>query len=523
MANLPAGITITSFKERHKKAFAAQATWQSLLSDAYAFFLPQQATWRFQNLSPGQARDYRILDGLPEDAMEEASNVAKAAITPDWRTWAKLKPGFELPEEVRESTDVLEQLEDITDILFSHIQQSNFNIQMSTAYGDWLIGTAAIETRENTDPDESILSYHALNQQFVAYEEGPFQNVESEFKFREVPARNVEATYPGGDFSQETRDKMKDKPTAEVKFCEGYVKTKEGYFIIVMEDETEQVVWSEPQGKHNPIAVFRYKVSAGEIRGRGPGVKALPDSKTLNKIQEFALQKAALELSGMYTSVDDGIFNANTVTISPGTIIPVGSNGNQNPSLQRLDTGADLQLSLFELERISNSIRKAFFNDLRDPNGPVRSATEVFMNSQKLSSRIGGAFGRIQTEGLVPILNRSLEILQRRGIVPNLSINGREITVQFISPLAQAQSQEELIAVQTAIEMSMQTSGPEITALVYDLEKTSEFIGKKTGMDAGLIRTEEAREQKKKELAELAQMAAEAQQEQPQQGATQVA
>lgn len=520
MANLPAGITTTSFKERHKRAFAIQATWQSLLSDTYEFFVPQQNVWRFQNLSPGQKRDSRVLDGLPEDAMNEAANKVKASITPDWRTWAILKPGFELPEEVRESNDVLEQLQDITDILFSHINQSNFSIQMGPAYKDWLVGTAAVEVRENVDPDESILSFHTLNQQFVAFEEGPHGNVESEFKFRMVPARNVEGTYPGGDFSQETRDKIKDKPTSEVKFCEGYVKTKEGYFIIVIEDETEQVVWAEKQGKHNPIAVFRYEVMADEVRGRGPAIGALPDARTLNKIQEFALQKAALELSGMYTSVDDGVFNANTVTISPGTIIPVGSNANGNPSLQRLDTGADLQLSLFELERISNSIRKALFNDLRDPTGPVRSATEITIEFQELAKRIGSAFGRIQTEGLIPLLNRSLEILQRRGVIPDLSINGREITVQFTSPLAQAQSQDDLLSVQTAIEMSLNMAGEENTAMGFKLEDLPAFIGKKTGMDVDLIRSEEEKAQLKKDAMAAAQAMQEAQ---PQEGAQQVA
>lgn len=505
MAQLPPDITVQSFNMRFDRAFAVQRTWQSILSDAYEFFIPQQNVWRFQNLSPGQRRDSRIMDGLPEDAMNEGANKVKASITPDWREWALLKGGFELPEDVRENKDLQEQLQEITKTLFSHINQSNFSIQIGEAYKDWLIGTGAVEVRENTDLEGSVLVFTTQNQQLIAYEEGPFGNIENEYKNRRVAARNAEGTYPGGDFSQTIREAMKSAPTKEFDFREGFIKTKIGYFLIVLEASTDQAVWSEFQGMTNPIAVFRYAVMADEIRGRGPALSALPDSRTLNKIQEFALQKMALELSGMYTATDDGVFNANTITIAPGIVIPVQSNATTNPTLARLDTGADLQLSFFELDRMSQAIRKALFNDLRDPTGPVRSATEIVIESRELAAKIGSAFGRIQTEGLIPLLNRSLEILQRRGIIPKLIIDGRQITVQFTSPLAKAQDTEDLLAVQSSIELSKIMAGEEITAIGFNLELIPEFIAKKTGMDVELVRDEGQREQVKQDLLEAAQ------------------
>ena len=517
MADFPKGITRESFNERFDKAFVVQNNWKNILSDAYEFFIPQQNVFRDQNTTPGNKRDFRIMDGAPEDALNEGANKVKSAITPDWRQWAILKAGFEVPEEVRESQEVKKQLQDITDIVFSHINSSNFSIQMGEAYKDWLIGTGAIEIRENTTLGAPILSYHALNQQLIAYEEGPFGNVENEYKSREIPARNVERTYPGGDFSTELRVKIKDSPSDKVRFKEGYIKTEDGYFLIVLEEGTSNLVWAESQGLSNPISVFRYAVMADEIRGRGPALSALPDARTLNKIQEFALQKAALDLAGMYTSVDDGTFNANTMTIAPGVIVPVGSNASNNPSLQRLDTGGDLQLSFFELERMTMSIRKALFNDLRDPTDTVVSATQVMIETQALAARIGSAFGRINSEGLVPILNRSIEILQRRGIVPNLTIDGRQIAVQFTSPLAKAQDSEDLMSLQQSIELSNMMAGPELTALGFNLEKIPEYIADKTGMDVELVKSEGEREQAKQDMLEAATMAME--QEQPQQEA----
>ena len=517
MADFPKGITRESFNEGFKKAFSIQNNWRSLLDDAYQFFIPQQNVFRDENTTAGNKRDARIMDGTPEDAMNEGANKVKAAITPDWRQWAQLKAGFELPKEIRESQEVKEQLKDITEILFSHINASNFSIQMGEAYKDWLIGTGAIEIRENTNPTESMLSYHAINQQLIAYEVGPFGNIENEYKSRTIPARNVERTYPDGDFSNELRTKIKDSPSTEVTFKEGYIKTDEGYFLIVTENGTDQLVWAMPQGLSNPIAVFRYAVMADEVRGRGPALSALPDARTLNKIQEFALQKAALELAGMYTSVDDGTFNANTMTIAPGVIIPVGTNATNNPSLQRLDTGTDLNLSLFEIDRMTASIRKTLFNDLRDPSDTVVSATQFMIETQALAARIGGAFGRINSEGLVPILNRSIEILQRRGVIPNLIIDGRQITVKFTSPLAKAQDTEDIMSLQQTVELSNMMAGPELTALGFNLDLIPSYIADKTGMDVSLVKSEGERAEAQQQMAEAAAMAMEQQQEEPQQ------
>ena len=58
------------------------------------------------------------------------------------------------------------------------------------------------------------------------------------------------------------------------------------------------------------------------------------------------------------------------------------------------------------MQDLQVSIKRALFNDLRDPTGAVRSATEVAIESRELAKRIGSAFGRLQTEVLVPILKR---------------------------------------------------------------------------------------------------------------------
>lgn len=507
MANLPNGLTIEGLRTRHTKAFSVQSTWQPLLSDAYEFFIPQQNVWRFQNLAPGQRRDTRVLDSTAEDSLDEAASRIKSFVTPDFREWALLTIGSEQPKEIRESLEIEEALQEITTLVFDEINLSNFSVQSGEAYKDWFIGTAAYEIRENTaDAGESILNFHTQNQQLIAYEEGALGNIQNTFKFREIAARNVKDAYPGGDFSQAVLTMIKDSPSSMVKFQEFTILNKRQYFSIVIEDKNEQVVWSEPQGEHNPVVVFRYAVMADEIRGRGPAISQLKNARTLNKVQEFALQKAAMDLSGMYTAVDDGVLNPNTMQISPGIIIPVQSNASTNPSLLRLDTGSDLNLTMFEFQHIQTQIKRGLFNDIRDPNDPVLTLGEVSLELQKLLDRMGSSFSRLLSEGLVPTLNRVLEIMKRRGRIPAMpSINGREIGVKFTSPLARAQDLSELESIEAAVGATARIAGPEMVQLAFKTEEMGEFIAKKTGMDPSLVRSEGERTQLIQQAAEAAQ------------------
>lgn len=506
MANLPAGLTVEKLRIRHTKAFSVQSTWQPLLSDAYEFFIPQQNVWRFQNLSPGQRRDTRILDNTCEDSLDEAASRIKSLVTPDFREWALLIVGNANPEEVKDSLEIQDALKNVTTLVFDEIALSNFSVQSGEAYKDWFIGTGAIDIRENTTDDESILNFHTQNQQLIAYEEGPLGNIQNTFKFREIAARGVKEAYPGGDFSNQVTAKITESPGDKIKFQEFTLLHQGQFFSIVLEFASEQVVWAVPQGRHNPVVVFRYAVMADEIRGRGPAISQLANGRTLNKIQEFALQKAAMDLSGMYTGVDDGVLNPNTMQIAPGIIIPVASNASTAPSLRRLDTGSDLNLTLFEVDRIQNQIKRGLFNDIRDPNDPVLTLGEVTLELQKLLDRMGSSFSRLLSEGLVPILNRVLEIMQRRGRIPSMpSINGREIGVKFTSPLARAQDLSELDSLEAAVGATARIAGPEMVQIGFKTEEMPEFIAKKTGMDPSLVRSEGERTILIQQAAEAAQ------------------
>ena len=154
---------------------------------------------------------------------------------------------------------------------------------------------------------------------------------------------------------------------------------------------------------------------------------------------------------------------------------------------------------------MQTAIRTHLYNDLRDPTGPVRSATEVSINQRELASRIGASFGRLQNELLVRILNSSMSVLKRLGIVPDLKIDGSDIAVKFTSPLSRAQDMQDLDVLQSAIGMTAQLAGVEAVSAGFKMDEMARYIGMKAGMDANLIRSQEEMQEMMAQMAQMAQ------------------
>jgi len=518
--------SLQDLKKREAKAFERASYWTDQLDDAYEYFLPNRNL--FEDSRAGQKKMDRIFDSTALEAIQQGASKLQESIAPIWSRWATLAPSnqvqlllkngqYDVSEE-----EIRENLEEQSEIIFDYINRSNFATQFYEHSLDLLIGTGTLRIDEDQDDNMPII-FSAIPQKGIAFEEGPHGNVETHWRRFNVKVRDLKRKWAGFKASAEIEEQIKTNPDQEVKVSEGVVylpKAKTYYGCLWVGKET-QISWMEDFGTSSPWVTGRYSKVSGEIRGRGPALQALPDVKSLNKAKEFVLQKAAIDLAGMYTATDDGVTNPYNISISPGVVIPVGSNNSSNPSIRRLDTGANLQLAQFAINDLQMSIKKALFNDLRDPTGAVRSATEVAIESRELAKRIGSAFGRLQTEVLVPIIKRVASILTRRGLLQPLQLDGRDIDIKFTSPLARAQDSEDILNVQQAVQFVLQNAGPDQAKIGFKLEDFGTWVANKTGMPAELVRTPS-------EKAKIIQAGAEVAQsgmntgEAPMQGQTQV-
>jgi len=130
-----------------------------------------------------------------------------------------------------------------------------------------------------------------------------------------------------------------------------------------------------------------------------------------------------------------------------------------------------------------------------------------------LSRRIGSAFGRLQAELVQPVLQRVVYILKKQGRIELPTINGREVKVRSVSPLAQAQANQDISSVARWLELVQGTFGPEVMNILINSEETAAYLGKKFGVPDALIRDVEER----KQIVQMAQQYAMQQQQMQQQ------
>ena len=296
--------------------------------------------------------------------------------------------------------------------------------------------------------------------------------------------------------------------------CKDYSKINEDAFMYICIELPTLTVLKQDSlvgTGSNPYICFRWNTCAGEVYGRGPIFNCLSAVKTTNLTVESILNNAAMAISGIYQMDDDGVINPDTINLVPGTVIPKAPN---SAGLQPIKQAGDLNFTNFVLSDMRMNIKKALYNDmLGNPDKTPASATEVAERMADLSRRMGSAFGRLQAEMVQPVLQRVVYILKKQGRIEIPTLNGRQIKVKSVSPLAQAQSNQDISAIARWLELVGNSFGPETVNLLVNTEETAAHLARKFGVPDTLIRDLEER----KMLVQTAQQLAQQQMMQQQQ------
>jgi len=230
------------------------------------------------------------------------------------------------------------------------------------------------------------------------------------------------------------------------------------------------------------------------------------------------LKNASLSIAGVYTAADDGVLNPQTISIRPGAIIPVARNGGpQGESLRMLPRSGDFNVSQIVINDLRMNIKKTLLDDtLPNDNMSARSATEIQFRSAELANNLGSAFGRLITETMMPLVSRILSVMDDRGLIElPLSVNGLQVKVSPIAPIAQAQNMGDIEKVMQWVQASA-ALGPE-GQMAVKTGAIIDHVADKMGIPAELRTTPQEREEMMQQAMQAAQMAAQAQEGEPQQ------
>ena len=491
--------------QKYQKAKAFRENWVPLFEECYEYSLPQRESFYYEEA--GQRRDEKIFDETAVVGVQEFASRLQSGLVPNFTRWADFVSGSEVPPDQREKID--NELDEVTEYVFEVLQNSNFSQEVHESFMDLAVGTGVLCVEEGDALNPVIFS--AIPLPHVVLDTGPDDRIDHVYRERKnVEFDHLPIMYPKGKFDQKVQAQMgQDRKTTVLEVvCRDYSKkNQESYYHYAICMTTNTLLHSkELTGVgSNPFVCFRWSKCAGEIYGRGPLISALSAIKTTNLTIEMILENAQMAISGIYQMEDDGVINPDTINLVPGSIIPkaMGSAG-----LQPINAAGRFDVAQLVLGDQRLNIKRALFNDmLGDPDKTPATATEVAERMADLSRRMGSAFGRLQAELIQPVLQRVIYILKKQGRIEVPTVNGREIKVRSVSPLAQAQANQDISSVARFLELVGGVFGPEMLQVLIDSEQTAVHLAKKFGVPESLIRDEEQR----KQIAALAQQMAQQQ------------
>jgi hypothetical protein len=210
----------------------------------------------------------------------------------------------------------------------------------------------------------------------------------------------------------------------------------ESVFVAAKDKHTISDTGGFPE---NPFHIARYRVTYGEIYGRGMGTLAHRQVRYVNR-----LRKDFMEMSNKWVNPPREVLESvdSEYDVSPGAVNYV----TQLPSSRELygeakgspPVGKDVLE--FERDVIRELYFKNVFEQLSMLTGDRRTTLEIYERVQEGLKKLSKPIGRLFGEFFSPLITRSVLLLIRNGVVepPPPELQGQTFKLKYIGPLAKA-------------------------------------------------------------------------------------
>lgn len=193
-----------------------------------------------------------------------------------------------------------------------------------------------------------------------------------------------------------------------------------------------------------PAVVPRWSTAGGDIYGMSPGMECLGDVKQL---QHEQLRKAqAIDLQTKPPLQAPTSAKNRDIEMLPGGVSFVDSSGPNSGIRTAFEVNLNLSYLLQDIGDCRQRINSAFYADLflmlaNNANNPRMTATEVAERHEEKLLMLGPVLERLHNELLDPLIDITFEHMMQSGQIPPppQELSGQDLSVEFVSMLAQAQ------------------------------------------------------------------------------------
>jgi hypothetical protein len=394
--------------------------------------------------SENGARKHFVYDSSAEHYNQLLAAALHSMLTNPSVNWFELSPKN---PDLKKAEEIKAYLQKLTKYIHQALANSNFHSEGHELYLDLgCLGTGIFLAMPD---DEDIFRFKSRPVYHFGIRVNSKGKVDSIFFKEDMTSRQIFQEYgedkiPADKIEEMKRDSSKKYTVRQVIIpIKDYVsiggKKKIWKFASLHFIDSLDIMLREGGFNSFPYMSPRWMVIAGEVYGRSPGMKSLPDIRMLNAVMRDTI-RSAQKLTDPPLLVPDDAF-LGPVNTFPGGLTSYRS-GTQD-FVRPLQTGGNPSIGLEIIQEIRTRIKEDFFIDqlqLRD--GPQMTATEVTARTDEHLQLLGPILGRLHSEWLQPLITRLLDILIESnklpvGIPPELA--DAELEVYFTSQIAKAQ------------------------------------------------------------------------------------
>ena len=494
-------------KTRRNVAKRERDAFQPLMDEAYQYGIPfRKSTAR---TGKGEKRVDQVFDHTAIDSAFRFAGKIQQDLWPAGEENFELEPG-PLVRDAGERDRLTKVLADISKICQAFFDDGDWDNCFHEMALDLAAGTGAILMNPSEDSGTLWEPVSAPIEELLL-ECGPNNKISGIFWDRKMSVRELFATWPEGRFGTDLKKLEADKPEQEIKvFCDTiWDRGGKRWQMIIWSDRQDDIIF-ESKSRTCPWLTPRYFRVPGETYGRGVLMLAMPTIKTVNTVARLQLQAAAIAMLGIYTAVDDGVFNPDLAPTEPGVFWKVARNGGAlGPSVARFPDPR-LDLSSMVMKDMQMGVKSTMMDQSLPPDGAaVRSATEILERVKRLASDHLGAYGRLVKEVVVPAVKRVIELAYNKGLLSSeIDIDQLLVRVRVKSPIALAREATKIQRIVQWLEIVVSMAGavgqPGVARYVAKIEEALTDIGRRLGVDEAFIVSVDEREKLKQQDQEQA-------------------
>jgi len=298
-----------------------------------------------------------------------------------------------------------------------------------------------------------------------------------------------------------------DEPEDEE--CDIYTHCKLDNNRYVWHQEVKGQVIEESRSKapvdSTPWIPLRFNTVDGEAYGRGRVGQFIGDLKSLEALSQALVEGSAAAAKVVFVVSPSSTTKPQTLATAGNGAIVQGRP--DDIGVIQVGKTADFQTAYQLMQQLERRLNEAFLIlSVRDSERTT--AQEVQMTQMELEQQLGGLFGLLTVEFLVPYLNRKLSVFQKTGEIPRIPKGMvKPIIVAGINALGRGQ---DVQALGQFLQTIAQTMGPEAITQYINPDELIKRLAAAQGIDVlNLVKSvQELQQEQQQAMTQQAEMEA---------------